>query len=128
MWLTPLTEFQGRASFPSDLALQDQAAAFPIRLDFPGQDFRRPAKCSFRPPSGASFQGRELCLGCGLVAGARGGDWERWPAWPKGWGSSPLALGLSVQSFCPSPTSLDADTQFFLAPGWLRMWEGSYGC
>lgn len=70
MWLTPpATEFQGRASFPSDLALQDQATASPIRLDFPGQDFRRPDKGSFRAPSGASFQGRELCLGCGLVSG-----------------------------------------------------------
>lgn len=67
----------------------------------------------------------------------------------EGWGSSPLvsggggaaggwgkgAVGMGgarggavFEVSCPSPTFLDADTQLFLALGWLGKWAGSSGC
>lgn len=51
MWLTySPTEFQGRDGFPSDLSIQGQATASPIRIDFPGQDCDSQTRAPSGPP------------------------------------------------------------------------------
>lgn len=60
------------------------------------------------------------------------GLWWWWSGWgleKGGDGDGRGAGGGAVfEVSCPSPTFLDADTQLFLALGWLGKWAGSSGC